>query len=135
LDVKKQLETQKKLEYSISLTALRDSELKKKLLEDDISDQIESFKQNINNTIDGNVFRYFNDYIELLKKKSIEQDKIILDNKIKAESKRQELVEAMKQSKMMNKLKDNDLSEFYKSEQQKEYKVIDEIVSYKHNRR
>jgi flagellar protein FliJ len=135
LDVKKQLETQKKLEYSISLTALRDSELKKKLLEDDISDQIESFKQNINNTIDGNVFRYFNDYIELLKKKLIEQDKIILDNKIKAESKRQELVEAMKQSKMMNKLKDNDLSEFYKSEQQKEYKVIDEIVSYKHNRR
>ena len=50
-----------------------------------------------------------------------------------AEDKRVELVEAMKERKMLDVLKENDKAEYNKEQLLKEQKIVDEIVSYQYN--
>jgi flagellar protein FliJ len=135
LNLKQQLETQKKMEYAAASNELEKSKLKKYSLIDEIDSQIQNFRTNITFKISSNKFSNINDYIELLKKRIIEQEKIILKNEKIVETKRLELVEAVKETKMIVKLEEKDYERYLKEENLHEQKIVDEIISYKYSQR
>ena len=68
-----------------------------------------------------------------IKNKIEEQETVVKSAEDFAESKRVELVEAMKERKMLDVLKENDKAEYNKEQLLKEQKIVDEIVSYQYN--
>lgn len=134
LDLKEKMEDQKKMEYG---KALNNMETQKNIKSNFILDKEESikdFKEQINKKINPLDFQMYNHYIELKKKKIIEQTKVVEQTEKYAEEKRLELVSAVKEQKTLNKLKEKAKEEHFKEELLKETKMADEIVSYKFNK-
>lgn len=69
---------------------------------------------------------YVNEKIDFQKEKVNEQQKVV-------DKYREELVKAMQERKMFEKLKEKKFEEFLKEEEHKEQRIIDETVSYKNN--
>ena len=75
----------------------------------------------------------YNNYMERLKR-SIEIQKVVIEKAKKAvEQARLELVEAAKQRKMFETLKEKQMEEYWDEYYKKEQAQLDEIVSYKYN--
>lgn len=133
LSVKEKIEDQKKLEYGKALNKLEEErEIKRQLVNKKMV-LIETFKNRVSKNFVLNSVQNYNDYIDYLKKKIRDQDILIDIAEKEAENKRQELVEAMKQRKMLDILKENDNIEYLKEQQKAEQKIVDEIVSYQYN--
>ncbi len=133
LDLKEKIEDQKKLEYGKALAKLEQERKVKEQLVQSRDYNVSMFKEKIKSEINPAQFRDFNNYIELLKKRIIEQEKVIKKEEENVESKRSELVEAVKQHKILDKLKEKSYAEYMREEQIAEQKRVDEIVSYQYN--
>ncbi|NLK98702.1 MAG: flagellar export protein FliJ, partial [Epulopiscium sp.] len=66
-----------------------------------------------------------------LKRKTVEQDQVVRKAASFAEKKREELLDAVKQRKMLESLKEKRWTEYKEEENREEQKIIDEIVSFK----
>lgn len=135
LDVKEQIEMQKKLEYGLAVSKLQDSILKKERLISEKDIQVESLKNHINDLIDANIFIYYNNYIEFLKKEILHQEQIIIEQEQEVNEVKLNLLKAMKETKIISKLKENETKEFNIQEVKDEQEQLDEIISYKYNNR
>ena len=93
-----------------------------------------SFRESISKGVKPGYIDSINKYTSLIDKK-IEDQKVIV-NKAKdfVEEKRLALLEAMKQRKVLEALKEKGKENYFKEELKKEQKMIDEIVSYKYNK-
>ena len=134
LRVKERLEEQKKLEYGKALAALENERQKKRILLTERENTINSFRESVQKDITPYDLQMHNNYLGVLKERIIKQDAAIIKAEEFAEKKRLELVEAMKERKIMEKLKEKDFEEFKIAEQLKEQKIQDEIVSYRYSR-
>jgi len=135
LDLRERIEEQKKQEYGLAVAKLeKEKQIKEALLREK-DDSVNSFRSQIQTRIQPYQFRIHNDYIEWLKKRIIEQEKIIEIARQQAEEKRLELVEAMKNKRMLEKLREKELAEFFREENIAQQKVLDEIVSYRYKTR
>lgn len=134
LNLKEKMEDQKKMEYGKALVTLETEKNIKLNFIADKEESIKNFKEQINKKINPLDFQMYNYYIELKKKKIIEQTKIVEKTEKYAEEKRLELVTAVKEQKTLNKLKEKAQEEHFKEELLKESKMSDEIVSYKFNK-
>ena len=134
LRVKERLEEQKKLEYGKALAALENEKQKKRILLTERENTINSFRESVQKDITPYDLQMHNNYLGVLKERIIKQDAAIKRAEEFAEKKRLELVEAMKERKIMEKLKEKDFEEFKIAEQLKEQKIQDEIVSYRYSR-
>ena len=134
LRVKLRMEELKKLEYGKALAALEAERQKKAAMLLERENTINSFRDSINKEITPYDLQMHNNYLSLLKNMIIKQDGAIKKAEETAEIKRLELVEAMKERKIMEKLREKDREVFIKEEQLKEQKIQDEIVSYRYSR-
>lgn len=133
LGIKEQLETQKELEYA---KALRLVEEEKQKLADFIrrrDESVERLRSQVAQIISPFEIRRLNNNIERLKQQIIQQRERVAAAEEFAEQKRQELVQAMKERKALETVRDNAREEFLKEADLAQRKEVDELVSFKYS--
>ncbi len=133
LGVKEKIEDQKKLEYGKALKKLDDERNLLKELCDKKENLIYSIRNSIHSGIRPEELRRYNSFLDYIKRKIEDQKNVVKKAEEFAENKRLELVEAMKERKMLDVIKENDKIEYNKEQLLKEQKIVDEIVSYQYN--
>ena len=134
LNIKEKLEEQCKTEYGKALNKLEEEKNILLNFENKKQQNIISFRESISKGVKPGYIDSINKYTSLIDKK-IEDQKVIV-NKAKdfVEEKRLALLEAMKQRKVLEALKEKEKENYFKEELKKKKKMIDEIVSYKYNK-
>ena len=133
--LKTKLEDQKKQEYGQALTQLEQERQKKAALTERRRECLHSFKTKLAEHIDPESIQRHNYFLDANKRQIEAQALVIEKAEAFAEQKRLELVEAMTERKMLEKLKEHNREEFMLEENKAEQKRVDEIVSYKYNKR
>ncbi|MDR0273576.1 MAG: flagellar export protein FliJ [Clostridiales bacterium] len=133
LGIKEQIEDQKELEYAKALQTL--AEEKQKLAEfiQRKDETIEKLRQSVSRNISPFEIRRYNNNIERLKHQIKVQEERVAAAERFAEKKRQELIQAMKERKALEIVKENAHEEFLKEADMAERKQVDELVSYKYS--
>lgn len=133
LDLKVRLEDQKKAKYGEANEELKKQKDKLNVLYDEREHQFDIMRDRGKQGLTPKELIVYNNYMERLKR-SIEIQKVVVDKSQKAvEKARLELVEAAKQRKMFETLKEKKLEEYWEDYYKKEQSQLDEIVSYKYN--
>ncbi|MCL2499226.1 MAG: flagellar export protein FliJ [Defluviitaleaceae bacterium] len=132
LGVKEQIEEQKELEYSKAVRKLEEEKNLLRQMNEQRERQIEDFRMAAMNAIDPIEIRNLNTSIERLKNHIKQQEEHVKAAEAFADKKRSELVEAMKERKALEIVRDNAREEFIKEEQLAEQKLMDELVSFKY---
>lgn len=135
LSVKEKIEDQKKLAYGKALKQLELEKKKKQQMLEERENAIRSFKEKIGMRISPSEFQMYNNFLAYRKESIAKQEKVIKAAEIKAENKRLELVEAMKERKTLERLKERDHEEYIIQSKKDEDKITDEVVSYKYSGR
>ena len=133
LDLKIQMEDNKKNEFG---SAVKKLENEKKLLENiklEKEENINAFSNELKNKAKVWTLRQINGYISLLEQKIEVQKENVNKASDIVDKKREELLEAVKERKIMDKLKEKEYCLFLKQELKEEQKIIDEIISFKHS--
>lgn len=134
LNIKEKLEEQAKTEYGKALAKLEQEKSILLNLKNKKQENILSFRESINKGVKPNYIDNINKYISFIDKKVEEQTQNINKAKEIVEEKRLALLEAMKERKVLETLKEKEKENYFKEELKNEQKIIDEIVSYKYNK-
>jgi flagellar FliJ protein len=133
LDLKAKLEDQKKLEYGAAMAEL---ERERQILENlRVREQLQiaELKSNLlQNGFSALEIESYHRYLAQLRIRVFAQEKKAETAAALAEEKRLALVEAVRQRKTLEKLKEKAHDDFLQAERLAEYKATDEIVSYKY---
>lgn len=135
LGIREKMEDLKKNEFGKAVSELAAARQKKADMERQKADCIDGFRDSIATGIDPLDIRQHNQFIEKLKKMIKAQEQVIIRAEAYVEEKRAELVEAMRDRKTLEILKESDFEEFLTEEKKSEQKVVDEIVSYRGSKR
>lgn len=130
LDYKKIIEIDKKGEYG---------KAKQKLIkEENVLENYNRYKDNIKNERNLSIdktnianLKLYNDYLLDIGRRILEQEKIVDKTKEKLEIAKDELLEATKEKKTFERLKENRYEEYLYSMKKEEEKIIDTIVTFK----
>jgi flagellar FliJ protein len=133
LKVKEQIEEQKEIEYGQALRKLEEEKQKLKMLHMKREENIRDFRESLHTGIRPPDIRRYNDTLEMLKRRIIDQEKRIEAAEAFVEKKRLELVEAMKERKMLDTVKEKRFEEYILDEKLAEQKQVDERVSYQYS--
>ena len=134
LRLKSRIEDQKKQEFAKALQRVEEEKAVLEKFFRDKSDAINKLKGDINIRISPIDFGLTNRYIEFTKEKIVIQKGVIIKVEQLLEQARLELVEATKERKMLDKLKEKKFEEYIDEEKKQEQKMVDEIVSYKYSK-
>ena len=133
LDLKTRLEDQKKSKYGEANEELKQQQDKLNVLFEERTYQYNLMRDKVKSGLTPKELIVYNNYMERLRR-SIEIQKVVVEKAKKAvEQARLELVEAAKQRKMFETLKEKQLEEYWEDYYKKEQAQLDEIVSYKYN--
>ena len=135
LNLKSKLEEQKKLAYGRAVAELERERQRQLALERERRALVGGLRERIAERVDPLDIKRYNDYIDLMKKRIIRQKETVARLETAAEQKRQELVRAMQERKMLDTLKENQLETFTRGQVILEQKGVDEIVSYQYGSR
>lgn len=134
LNIKEKLEEQSKTEYGKALNKLEEEKNILLNLENSKKQNIVSFRESINKGVKPNYIKSINQFISLIDKKIEQQVENINKAEEIVEQKRLVLLNAMKERKVLEALKEKEMENYFREELKKEQKIIDEIVSYKYNK-
>jgi flagellar FliJ protein len=134
LGVKEKIEEQKKNEYGKALNILEEEKNKKQELLNRQVSTISHLKQKINEGIKPSEIKQYNNFISYIENEITRQEEVIIKAQKLVDRKREELVNAMKDKKILEILKENEYIEYIKEEKKAEQKFIDELVSFKYNK-
>lgn len=132
LGVKQQIENQKELEYAKALRVVEEEKQRLEEFRKRKDETVESLRKSVSTRISPFEIRRYNNNIERLKHQIVAQEERVEAAKRMAEQKRQELVQAMKERKALEKVKETQLEEFLKEADLAERKQIDELISFKY---
>lgn len=135
LKVKEKIEEQRKLEYGKSIRKLEEEKAVKRRLESEEDERFSGLREDMEAGISAEGFIRQKQYLVHLEKGINKQEGAIKRAENFAESKRVELVAAMKEKKMVETLKEHEYEEFLAEENKQEQKSIDEVVSYRYQKR
>ena len=135
LGVKEQIEEQKELEYAHALRRVEEEKARLHQMQNERIEAIESMRRSLLKAIAPIEIRRFNNTIERLKHQIEIQKERVMAAEMYAEEKRQELVQAMKERKALEIVRENALEEFRLEENLQEQKQVDELVSFKYTDR
>jgi len=133
LGIKEQLEEQKELEYAKSLRAVEEEKKRLKDLMERKDQTIEHMRQSLTKMISPIDLRRSNNTIERLKQQISEQISILRQAEEFSEEKRIELLQAMKERKAIETVRDNQKEEYLIEVDKKERKQVDELVSFRYS--
>ena len=132
LGVKEQIEDQKELEYAKALRKVEEEKQKLAELRRRKDESVEKLRKAVSKAISPFEIRRFNNNIERLKQQIKQQEERLAAAEAFAEQKRQELVQAMKERKALETVKENAREVFLKEVDLAERKQVDELVSFKY---
>lgn len=134
LNIKEKLEEQSKTEYGKALNKLEEEKNILLNLKNKKNENILSFRQSINEGVRPDYIKNINQFISLIDKKI--ENQMLNINKAEeiVEEKRVALLNAMKERKVLEALKEKEKENYFREELKNEQKIIDEIVSYKYNK-
>jgi len=135
LGLKEKIEDLKKNEFGKAVALLAMERQKKIEMEQLKADTIDGFRDSIKQGINPDDIRQHNWYINKLKHMIEKQVQVIFRAEAHVEEKRAELVEAMREKKTLETLKENEFEEYLEEEKRAEGKIVDEIVSYQSSRK
>ncbi|MCL2572964.1 MAG: flagellar export protein FliJ [Defluviitaleaceae bacterium] len=131
LSIKEKVEDLKKNEFGKAMAALAEAQRVMVEMQQARENCIEDFRNGISGGIDPAAFKRYNLYLEKMKLAIKRQAFVVEQCEVFVEQKRQELVEAMRDRKTLETLRDNDYEEHLTEEKKQEQKIVDEIVSYR----
>ena len=134
LDYKKGVETNKKNEYGKASQKLNDDEI----LLQNYNDYKEGLAKERNNSVINtsiNDLKMYNNFLDNINNRINIQKKEVHKSRKEMETAKDELLEATKEKKMFEKLKEYRYDEYLYSLKKDEEKVVDTIVSYKESTR
>lgn len=133
LNVKKQIEDNLKNMLGKALTELQKRIRALCALEDEKEVLIEKINAESEKGITVYKLRKYNSYLSYLNGKiDIQKEKVNEQQKV-VDKYREELVKAMQERKMFEKLKEKQYEEYLHQEAYEEQRAVDEVVSYKNN--
>ena len=139
LNLREKVEDQKELEYAQALKKLEEEREKERALRSWKTRCVSALAKMVSGDadssglrIDPNEVSRYNDFIEVLKERIALQQKVVKAAEQFAEDKRKELVEAMRDRKTIERLRDNAYEEFVEEEKHDEQKQVDAVVSYRY---
>lgn len=133
LDLKQRIEDQKKSKYGEANEELKNQKDKLNVLIEERDYQFDLMREKGKEGVTPKELIVYNNYMDRLKR-SIEIQTVVVEKaKVAVEKARQELVEASKQRKMFETLKEKKLEEYWEDYYKKEQAQLDEVVSYKYN--
>jgi len=132
LGIKEQLEEQKELEYAKALRRVEEEKQHLRQLISRREQTIEDMRRSLTKVISPIDLRRANNTIERLKIQIAEQLERVAAAEAFAEEKRLELLQAMKERKAIETVRDNQKEEFLIEIDKKERKQVDELVSFKY---
>ena len=133
LDLKIRLEDQKKSKYGEANEELKRQKDKLNVLYEERDYQYELMREKGRTGVTPKDLIIYNNYMDRLKRSIEIQLVVVAQAKKNVEKARLELVEAAKQRKMFETLKEKKLEEYWEDYYKKEQAQLDEIVSYKYN--
>lgn len=131
LDYKISIEEQKKNELSLANKRLAEEKEKLQVLLNKQKAMNNSFQEKTSKGIEVNELKLLVNYIDYYKRSIKSQRLNIKMAEDYLESCRAELIKASQEKKMMEKLKEIDYGKYLYSEQKKEEKLVDDLVSFK----
>ena len=134
LGIKEQIEDQKELEYAKALRAVEEEKQRLAEFIQRKNESVEELRRSVSKSISPYEIRRYNNNIERLKHQIKVQIERVAAAEEFAEQKRQELVQAMKERKALETVKDNAREEFLKEVDLVERKQVDELVSFKYSK-
>ncbi|MCL1846231.1 MAG: flagellar export protein FliJ [Defluviitaleaceae bacterium] len=134
LSVKEQIENQKELEYANALRVLEEEKQKLAEFIRRKDETVEKLRSSVAKSIEPFEIRRYNNNIERLKHQINVQKERVAAAEEYVEQKRQELVQAMKDRKALEIVKDNAREEFLIEIDRAERKQVDELISFKHSK-
>jgi len=132
LGIKEQIEDQKELEYAKALRKVEEEKARLSELYAQRESAIEGLRNSLKKAIAPIDIRRYNNSIERLKEYIKVQIERLAAAEAFAEGKRQELVQAMKERKALEIVKENSREEFLREADLTERKQVDELVSFKY---
>ncbi len=133
LNLKLSLENKKKEELGHAITLLKLEKDKLFQLENKRNDVIDLYKKGSKDKIFVLELKNYNNYLLFIKKTIEEQLLIIKKAEINVEQKREEFINATKERKILDKLKEKHYENYLYEVKQEEQKIVDEIVSYNYS--
>jgi len=133
LGIKEQIESQKEIEYAKALRVVEEEKQKLADFTKRKDDAVENLRKSVLKSISPFEIRRYNNNIERLKHQINVQKERVAAAEAFAEQKRQELVQAMKERKALEIVKENAREEFLKEVDSAERKQVDELVSFKYS--
>lgn len=133
LNLKIRIEDQKKSKYGEANEELKRQRDKLNVLLEEREHQYNLMREKGKEGLTPKDLIVYNNYMERLKKSIEIQTTIVKKAEKDVEKARLELVEAAKQRKMFETLKEKKLEEYWEEYYKKEQAQLDEIVSYKYN--
>ncbi len=133
LDYKKGIESNKKNEYGKAKQKLNSDE--------DVLNSYNNFKENVarernmSTRINIGDLKLYNNFLKEINNRINKQEEQVHKSKCKVEIAKSELIEATKEKKMFEKLKEYKHDEYLYSIKKEEEKIIDTIVSYRESTR
>ena len=132
LSVKEQIEDQKEIEYATALMQVEEEKARLAELEQKKENTVLDLRKSVAKSIMPIKIRRYNNNIERLKHLIMVQIERLETAKMYAEEKRLELVEAMKERKAIEKVKENAYEEHTIQEDRITRRTTDELTSYKY---
>jgi len=132
LDVKEQIEEQKEMEYGRAIRQLEEEKTRLRRMQEQLKAQVEAQRIQVMNVLDPIEIKFLNTSIERLKAHILFQEERVQAAAHYVEVKRQELVEAMKERKALEIVRDKAQEAFRIEENLAEQKQVDELVSFKY---
>lgn len=133
LKIKQKLEDSAKTEYGKAISKLEEEKMILNQFQNQKIETIDRFKKSLNYNINPFDIKNMNQFIKSIDIKILNQQQNVQKAFEISEEKRKNLIDAMKERKIFETLKEKEKESYLKEILQKEQKVIDEIVSYKYN--
>jgi len=131
LNLKTKIEDMKRNEFGKAVAAYENERLRLAELEQKRDNCVKEFSQNVETTIDPNETNRYNLFLERLKEWIKFQIGKVAEAEAFMQEKRAELVEAMKDKKTLETLKEKEYENYLSEEKKNEQKIQDDLVSYR----
>ena len=131
LTMKEKLEEQEKNNYSQANLRLMEAEEELQRLQDRLREAQDQLRAEMSSSLDVRMIRRRENAVEIIRRYVRQQELVVIRCQKELEIARQRLIEAMKERKTYEKLKEKAFEEFCLEENRKEQKEVDELVSYR----
>lgn len=132
LEIKEKIEKQKENEHTKAINILNKYKKQKVEVVNQKRKIVQDLKQGIINNISSKEIASYNNYINYMKKVIKMIEKNIKLSQTDVDRKREQLEDAIKERKVMGKLKEKEFEKYKEQEKRLEQNLLDEIASYKY---